>query len=81
VRFTYERDSLAYLDISAIAVRQGDLVPDRPIRITFRYETNGVFGQWKLLSVVDLAAGVPSKAQDREPNFPKISPWPRGGIK
>jgi hypothetical protein len=78
---TYERDSLAYLDISAIAVRRGDIVPDRPIRLTFRCETNGVFAQWKLLSVAELAAGVPSKALDREPNFPKISRWPKGGEK
>lgn len=41
--FTFERDSLAWLDIHAIAVRKGDVVPDRPIRITFRLETNGVF--------------------------------------
>jgi hypothetical protein len=38
---TFESDSLAYLDINAIAVRRGNIVPDRPIRITFRYETNG----------------------------------------
>jgi len=78
---TYESDSLAYLDVNAIAVRGADIVPDRPIRIVFRCETNGTFAQWKLLSVVELAAGVPSKALDREPNFPKISPWPRGGEK
>jgi len=28
---TYESDSLAYLDINAIAVRRGDIAPDRPI--------------------------------------------------
>lgn len=78
---TYESDSLAYLDINAIAVRRGDVVPDRPVRATFRCETDGVFTQWKLLSVSELAAGVPSKALDREPNFPKISPWPEGGEK
>jgi hypothetical protein len=78
---TYESDARAYLDINAIAVRRGDVVPVRPIRITFRYETNGVFAQWKLLSVLELAAGVPSKALDRGPNFPKISPWPAGGEK
>jgi len=78
---TFESDSRAYLDINAIAVRRGDIVPDRPIRITFRCETNGTFAQWKLLSVVELAAGVPSNALDREANFPKTSPWPRGGEK
>jgi len=78
---TYESDSLAYLDINAIAVRRGNIVPDRPIRITFRCETNGTFAQWKLLSVVELAADVPSNALDREANFPKTSPWPRGGEK
>jgi len=78
---TFENDSLAYLDVNAIAVRRGNIVPDRPIRITFRCGTNGVFAQWKLLSVVELAAGVPSKALDREPKFPKISPWPEGGEK
>jgi hypothetical protein len=51
---TYESDSLAYLDINAIAVRRGDIAPDRPIRITFRCETNGAFAQWKLLYVVEL---------------------------
>jgi hypothetical protein len=30
--FTFERDSWAWLDVNAIAVRQGDIVPDRPIR-------------------------------------------------
>jgi hypothetical protein len=79
--FTYERDSLACLDVNAIAVRKGNIVPDRPIRVTFRCETNGVFAQWKLLSVAELAPGVPSNALDREPKFPKISPWPRDGEK
>jgi hypothetical protein len=66
---TYESDSLAYLDINAIAVRERDSVPDRPIRFTFRCETNGVFAQWKLMSVLELPPGVPSKALDREPNL------------
>jgi hypothetical protein len=44
---TYESDSLAYLDINAIAVRRGDVC--RTARFTLRYafETNGVFAQWK----------------------------------
>jgi hypothetical protein len=79
--FTFERDSLAWLDVNAIAVRKGDIVPERPIRITFRSEYNGVFAQWKLLSVEELAPGVASKALDREPGFPKVSSWPPGGVK
>jgi hypothetical protein len=79
--FTFERDSWAWLDVNAIAVRQGDIVPDRPIRISFRLEYNGAFAQWKLLSVEELPAGVASKALDRERDFPKVSPWPPGGIK
>lgn len=79
--FTFERDSFAWLDINAMAVRKGNVVPDRPIRITFRAEYNGAFSQWKLHSVEELAAGVPSKALDRELDFPKISPWPPGGVK
>jgi hypothetical protein len=64
--FTFERDSWAWLDVNAIAVCQGDIVPDRPIRISFRLEFNGAFAQWKLLSVEELPAGVASKALDRE---------------
>ena len=79
--FTFERDSLAWLDINAIAVRKGDIVPDRPIRITFRCEYNGAFEQWKLMSVGELAPGVVSRALDRERGFPKVSPWPPGGVK
>jgi len=79
--FTFESDSLGWLDISAIAVRKGDVVPDRPIRITFHCEYNGAFSRWKLHSVEELARGVPSKALDRERGFPKISPWPPGGVK
>jgi len=44
-------------------------------------EYNGAFAQWKLLSVEELPAGVASKALDRELDFPKVSPWPPGGIK
>lgn len=79
--FTFESDASAWLDINAMAVRKGDVVPDRPIRLTFRCEYNGAFSQWKLKSVEELAPGVPSKALDRERGFPKRSPWPRGGIK
>jgi hypothetical protein len=80
--FTFESESLASLDFNAIALRKkGDLVPDRPIRMTFRCEYNGALPQWRLISVTELPAGVPSKALDREPDFPKISPWPSGGVK
>jgi hypothetical protein len=51
------------------------------IRISFRLEYNGAFAQWKLLSVEELPSGVASKALDRERDFPKVSPWPPGGIK
>ena len=72
--FTFESDSLAWLDINAIAVRRGNVVPDRHIRITFQSEYNGVFPQWKLKSVEEVAADLSSKALDRERDFPKISP-------
>jgi hypothetical protein len=78
--FTFERHSFAWLDINAIAVRKGNVVPDRPIRITFRCEYDGAFSRWKLYSVEELAPDVPSNALDRERNFPKISPWPPGGV-
>lgn len=79
--FTFEGDSLAWLDINAIAVRKGDIVPDRPIRITFLSEFDGAFAQWKLHSVGELPAGMPSRALDREDDFPKTSPWPKAGAK
>jgi hypothetical protein len=60
-----------------MSVRQGDIVPDRPIRISFRLEYNGAFAQWKLLSVEELPAGVASKALDWERDFPKVSRWPQ----
>jgi hypothetical protein len=78
--FTFEGHSLAWLDIHAIAVRKGDQVPDRPVRITLQRQFDGVFSRWKLLSVKELAAGVPSNALDRNPDFPKSSPWPKNGI-
>lgn len=76
--FTFERDSLAWLDLNAIAVRKGDVVPNRPIGITFRCEYNGSFAQWKLMSVEELGPGVASRAVDRERDFPKVCPWPPG---
>jgi hypothetical protein len=47
----------------------------------FRCEYNGAFSRWKLHPVEELATGVSSKALDRERDFPKISPWPPGGVK
>lgn len=79
--FTFESDSLAWMDINAVAVREGDVVPDRPIRITFRCEYDGAVSRWTLVSVAELPTGVPSKALDREHSFPKHSPWPEGGAK
>jgi len=35
-----EPDGVAYLDINADAVRQGDIVPDRPIRVRARLQFN-----------------------------------------
>ena len=76
---TFASDSLAWLDVNAIAVRKGELVPERPVRVSFRCEYNGAFPQWKLLSAEELAADIPSKALDRSPDFPKIAPWPKEG--
>lgn len=77
---TFGSDSLAWLDINAVAVRKGDVVPDRPIRITFQCEYNGAFSRWALKSVEELPADVASRALDRERDFPKHSPWPKGGV-
>src|ERR1700691_690300 len=79
--FTFEGESLAWFDVNAIAVRKRDVVPDRPIRVTFRCEYNRAFRQWKLKSVEELVAGVPSEALDRDRDFPKTSPWPKDGVK
>jgi hypothetical protein len=68
-------DTVSYLDVSAIAVRKGKEVPDRPIRITFQKVSDGQSSYWKLKSVAELGPGIESKALDREPDFPKVSPW------
>ena len=70
---TFGSDSLAWLDINAVAVRKGDVVPDRPIRITFQCEYNGAFSRWALKFVEELPPGVASRALDRERDFPKHS--------
>jgi len=69
-------EGVAFLDINADAVRKGNEVPDRPIRITFHIIFDGVSSSWKLKSVEELAPGVQSKSLDRHPDTPKISPWP-----
>jgi len=71
-----ETEGVGYLDISADAVREGDEVPDRPVRITFHKFFEGTFALWKLKSVVELAPGVYSKCLDRHQDTPKVSPWP-----
>ena len=74
VDYVVENESTAHLDINADAVRKGEEVPDRPIRITFQKVFDGVFTNWKLKSVEELAAGVESEALDRQ--ISKKSPWP-----
>lgn len=76
VDFVSETQGVAYLDINADAVRKGDEVPDRPVRVTFQMVFDGSFKRWKLKSVEELAPGIKSKALDREQITPKISPWP-----
>jgi hypothetical protein len=74
--WTFESESVAYLDIHADAVRKGDIVPERPVRVKAHLEViGGGFSKWKLESVEELGPGVKSKAWDRE--LPKNSPsWP-----
>jgi len=67
---------VAYLDVNAAAVRKGNEVPDRPIRITFQKVFDGVVTHWKLKSIEELAQGIKTKCLDRDKLFPKISPWP-----
>lgn len=74
--FVSESQTVAYLDVNADAVRKGNEVPDRPVRITFHVVFAGEFSRWKLKSVEELALGVESKALDRQQETPKISPWP-----
>ena len=76
VDYVSETKGVAYLDINADAVRKGNEVPDRPVRITFHKIFDGTFTRWKLKSVQELAPGVETKCLDRQPETPKISPWP-----
>jgi len=77
VDYFSEPEGVAYLDVNADAVRKGDIVPDRPIRITVQVVFDGVSSRWKLKSVEELAPAVESKALDRQPETPKVSPWPK----
>jgi hypothetical protein len=72
-----ESDGVAYLDLNADAVRKGDMVPERPIRVRARLESigGGISQQWKLESAEELGPGVKSNLLDR--TLPKNSPsWP-----
>jgi hypothetical protein len=74
--YDVESDDTAYLDINAEAVREGDVVPDRPIRIKFLKVTSpDRLPRWQLKSVEELPVGVQSRALDRQRDTPKISPW------
>jgi hypothetical protein len=76
VAFISESKGVAYLDVNAGAVRKGNEVPDRPVRITFHKIFDGAITRWKLKSVEELAPGVESKAIGRHQDTPKVSPWP-----
>jgi hypothetical protein len=73
VDYVQESENLAYLDINADAIRKGEEVPDRPIRITVQRSLEGPSPRWEMKSAGELPAGVKSKALDRL--IPKISPW------
>jgi hypothetical protein len=75
VDFISENKTSAYLDVNADAVRKGSEVPDRPVRITFHVVFDGEFSRWKLESVAELTPGIDSRALDRMPETPKVSPW------
>jgi len=72
--YTVVDKSTVYLDISPEAVRKGDEVPDRPVRITFRRSLTGPSPRWEVTEAAELRTGVDSKHNDR--TIPKISPWP-----
>ncbi len=76
VAFISESKGMAYLDVNAEAVRKGNEVPNRPVRITFHKVFDGAITRWKLKSVEELAPGVQSNALGRGSATPKHSPWP-----
>jgi hypothetical protein len=51
VDFIAESKGEAYLDVNAEAVRKGDEVPDRPVRISFHKIFDGAVTSWRLKSV------------------------------
>jgi hypothetical protein len=75
--WTLESEGVAYLDLNADAIRKGDVVPNRPIRVKAQKESTagGMFSRWQLVSADELGPGTKSIALDRE--LPKNSPsWP-----
>jgi len=76
VDYVHETEGVAYLDVNADAVRKGNEVPNRPVRIMFHKIFDGVSSRWKLKSVEELAPEIKSKALDRHDLTPKTSPWP-----
>jgi hypothetical protein len=76
VDYISDTQGMAYLDVNADAVRKGDEVPDRPVRISFQLIFDGALSRWKLKSVEELPPGVDSKSLDRHQDTPKVSPWP-----
>lgn len=75
VEYVFTTNDEAYLDINADAVRKGDIVPDRPIRLTFRRILDGLSFRWACISVEELTAGGESKALNRQQGMPRVSPW------
>jgi hypothetical protein len=71
--FEHISDTVCYLDVNSEAVRRGDEIPDRPIRLTFE---KSLVARWELKAVGELSEGVASKALDRGRSVPKTSPWP-----
>jgi len=76
IDYASETEGVAYLDVNADAVRKGNEVPDRPVRITFHIIFDGTFSRWKLKSVEELAPGVESISLDRHQDTPRVSAWP-----
>jgi hypothetical protein len=76
VDYVLETEDVAYLDVNAIAVRKGNEVPDRPVRMTFHRIQHGPSFGWELESVAELTPGTQTKAESRDEYTPKISPWP-----
>ncbi|SRR5260370_19720263 len=68
-----------WFDVNADAVRRKNgEVPNRPLRIKVHSVTvGGGNTRLEMKSVEELAAGVESKALDRQPETPKMNaPWP-----